>query len=74
MNTSNLNFRNHLAITDVGVEKLILRKLAKIHRARMPYKRFSRTGWTFSITEFEAVCAEEGFFNTHRPKHSLSMG
>ena len=24
----------------------------KIHRARMPYKRFSRTGYTFSITGF----------------------
>jgi hypothetical protein len=37
----------------------------KIHLARMPYKRFSRTGWTFSITGFEVVCAENEFFNTH---------
>jgi hypothetical protein len=37
----------------------------KIHRARMPYKRFSRNGWTFSVIGFEAVCAESEFFNSH---------
>jgi hypothetical protein len=37
----------------------------KIHRARMPYKRFSRTEWIFSITGFEAICADNEFFNTH---------
>ena len=37
----------------------------KIHRARMPYKRFSRTGEKFSITGLEAVCAENEFFNSH---------
>jgi hypothetical protein len=45
----------------VGVEKLTLGKLAEIHRARMPYKRFSPAGQTFSITRFEAVCAETSF-------------
>jgi hypothetical protein len=37
----------------------------KIHRARMAYKRFSWTGETFSIPGFQAVCAEDEFFNTH---------
>jgi len=38
-----------------------------------PTKRFSRTGLDiFSITRFEAVCAENEFFNTTGPKHSLN--
>jgi hypothetical protein len=41
----------------------------KIHRARMPYKRFSRTRETFSITGIEAVCAENEFFNGHAILH-----
>jgi hypothetical protein len=40
----------------------------KFHRTRMPYKRLSRLGWTFSIPKSAAVFSESDFFNTHRPK------
>jgi hypothetical protein len=37
----------------------------------MAYKRFPRTWETFSITGFEASCAENEFFNSHRPYHQV---
>jgi hypothetical protein len=56
----------------VDVENSSSDNSLKIHLAGMPYKRFSQAGWRFSITGFEAVCAENEFFNTHRPSHSSS--
>jgi hypothetical protein len=38
----------------------------KFHLTRMPYKRLSRLGWTFSIPKSAAVFSESDFFNTHR--------
>jgi hypothetical protein len=46
----------------------------KIHRVRMSYKRFSRTGRTFSITGFAGVCAESEFFNTHACYRQVRLG
>ena len=59
-----------LSITGGVLKNSSLENSQKIQRVRMPYKRFSRTWWTFSITGFEAVCAENEFFNSHRAMHS----
>jgi len=37
----------------------------KNRRARMPYKRSSRLGDTFLVTDFESFFEETDFFNTH---------
>ena len=37
----------------------------KLRRVRMPYKRFSRVAWAFSIPQNHAVFVDGDFFNTH---------
>jgi hypothetical protein len=44
----------------------------KFHRTRMPYKRLSRLGWTFSIPKSAAIFSERDFFNTHDCYHQLT--
>jgi hypothetical protein len=36
-----------------------------MRRVRMPYKRFSRVAWTFSIPKFWQFFKESDFFNSH---------
>ena len=39
--------------------------MLKKHRARMPYKRFPPSAYTFLVTDFDSVFRRIDFFNTH---------
>jgi hypothetical protein len=49
----------------VAVEKLICGKLAENSSRQDALQTIFWTGETFSITGFDAVCAENEFFNSH---------
>jgi hypothetical protein len=42
----------------------------KLHRVRMPYKRFVGSGWPFTIPQNRVVLMNIEFFNSHSPMHS----
>jgi hypothetical protein len=76
-------FHNSLAVWPMNQEGMFSRRYQacllknsfsetaqNFHRTRMPFKRLSRLGWTFSIPKSAAVFSESDFFNTHRPMHS----
>jgi Transposase DDE domain group 1 len=42
------------------------RNLKKLHRVRMPYKRLSRLGWTFSMPQSGVVFPRKGLFQQPR--------
>jgi hypothetical protein len=61
-----------LTITGVGVEKLTLSELAENSLRQDGLQTIFSSGLDISITGFEPVCAENEFFNTLGPMHSLS--
>jgi hypothetical protein len=52
----------------------IIKKWPKKLCIRKPYKRLSRFGWTFSITQNSTVLGKTDFFNTHAWLQQLTFG
>jgi hypothetical protein len=50
----------------------LLEIVFKKHLARMPYKRFSLSAYTFPVTHFELVFRKIDFFNTHEIYRQVS--